>query len=348
MRRVVTLLLLVACGGPEPVEVEPPPPLSTRVAWTSVAPAERIVVTTLPAEVSTLPGGSFAVGPTAAGRIVAWRVRPGEEVRAGQPLAELASPELAALSARAADLAEATRRARQLVEERRLAVDAGVSTVLELSAAQVAAANAEAEEAAAREALAGHAGGAMTSGGHWVWLAPAAGAVSTITCGLDVVHPGDTCITLVDPRAAALRVDVPERHLDVLRGRVEAVFTAADGQTTRFVEVSRAPNVDAKSRALRFLFVPEQGEPLVGSSGRADLVADAPPGGVLVPEAAITRVEGRVSVLVRDGDLGTPTPVERIGRSGDDVAVRGLPADAVVATKGVFLLKSLAVLAEEE
>ena len=86
-------------------------------------------------------------------------------------------------------------------------------------------------------------------------------------------------------------------------------------------------------------------------AGRVSITATAEAGAFVVPSAALTRVAGESVVFVATDPTGTGAalvPVEVIGRSEGNLVVLGeaLSADARVAARGVFYLKSLALLGE--
>jgi cobalt-zinc-cadmium efflux system membrane fusion protein len=319
------------------------------VAWAAAAPAEAIPFATLPAEALSAPGGELHLGPGVAGRLVAWHVAPGERVAAGAPLADLRSPALSELQARLravdATAAEAARREALA----RSGLDHGVASAVDLAGATAERVVAEAERDALRDVLAAHRDTATREGLVWTWRAPTDGVVAALTCALQPVAADTTCVHVVRDGAVEVEVAVPERYLATVEGgAVSGTFLAADGRSWALRERARAPSLDPHTRARRLRFTAEGAPPLPGASGRARLNVPAGPDAVIVPAAALTVHGGADAVFTRRDGAAIPTPVTVLGREGEAVVVSGLERGAPVATRGVFLLKGLAMLEEAE
>ena len=157
----------------------------------------------------------------------------------------------------------------------------------------------------------------------------------------------EACLELVSADAPLLEVHVPERLVGRLRGPVRAQFVSASGATFNSVEQHRAPRLDPIARTLALRLAPVDSTPLLGSSGRAQLLVSVDDDSLReVPVSAVTRSDGRDLVFVEGAGQARSVEVERVGRVGDHLVVRGLSPEARVATSGVFLLKSLALLEE--
>ncbi len=333
---IALLWVLLGCGGaPDaaPVEVDP----LARVAWTAPRPATHQILVTLPAEVEASPDGLTALGPRVPARIVQWLVAPGDAVARGDALAVVESPSLSGLTATVAG----QRRAR---DAREAQLGAGMATIADLAEADAALAGNAAALASARALL-------QTRAGATVWTSPADGLISAVSCAQGIeVGPEDPCVTLVDPTRTTLLARVPERHLPHLDG-LQGRWHGADGQTLDGLTLrAREPLAHAPSRTVAHRFALPEGVTLLpGTSGRLDLIvpiADT----WAVPEAALTQLEGRPVVFVRDGEHARAVPVTSPGRDATPghVLVQGaLDASSAIAWRGVFLLKSLALLEEE-
>lgn len=341
------LLALWACGGGEDTPQPGAPELSDRVRFAAPGRPADVPVTTLPAEIVPSPGAIHDLGPAVGGRLVRWLVSPGDAVQAGTALAQLQSPELSGLSARASELASAVQQQSRLREISAAAVEQGVASAADLREAEASLAEARAAWVAVRRQLDAHRDTTTQEGPGWIWRAPIDGVVGQIRCPLGSVEPQRICLSLVRPEGVVLEVRVPERHLARLALPVSAHFTAADGRSWTFTELSRAPDVDRRTRSRAFRFAPDGDEGLLqGVSGRALLSVPAAPDVHEIPAEALTRVGVTPSVFVRDGVGGIPRQVQILGRDGGRVMVRGLDDTDEVAVRGVFLLKSLALLGE--
>ncbi|MCB9671145.1 MAG: efflux RND transporter periplasmic adaptor subunit [Alphaproteobacteria bacterium] len=343
---MITLALL-ACGHGTSDTHAPTASLDSRVGWVAVQPPERVPVATLPAEIVPAPGAVHEVGPAVEGRLVRWLVAPGDAVVAGDPLAELVSPELAGLESQSRELAVAVQEQEKLVALEEAAAARGVASAAQLGRSRADLAAARASLDAVRQRLGAHRDTSTREGAGWTWRSPTTGVVGEVTCPLGTVDAARTCLSLVQPGGVVLEVGVPERLLGRLDGPTQARFTGADGKVFDFGEVSRAPTVDARSRSRRFRYAVVGGDaPLAGSSGRARIAVDPDEGTWTVPSAAITRIDAVPTVFVRREGGPEPRTVELLGREGDTVVLAGLQADDEVAVRGVYLLKSLALQEE--
>lgn len=344
---MVVVLWLWACAeAPEPPASEPD--LSSRVAFVPVVRPERLPVAVLPAEVVPAPDGVHEVGPGVTGRLERWLVSPGDRVEAGQGLAELQSPQLSELEAQASALASEVRQQQGLLELAVASAERGVASSADRKRAEAELAAAQGALRAVQRRLSAHRDTTTREGGVWTWRAPTSGVVGELQCSLGGVEATQACLSLVHDQATVLEVRVPERHLAHLQGVAAAEFVAADGRSWAFAELSRAPAVDRASRSVLFRFAGDGTDGLLqGSSGYARVAVEAPAGSHQVPVAALTRIEGRPVVFRREEVGGEPVQVEVLGRDGGVAVVRGLADGDEVAGKGVFLLKSLALLEEE-
>lgn len=161
------------------------------------------------------------MGVSVAGRVVAIKAAPGDQVRAGQVLAEIDSPDfgaaLADLGKARADEAlkrQALERARELVPGEGIAGK-------ELEAAQAEYAQARAETARASQRVSNiSAGGERVQGQTFRLVSPIAGVVveRSITPSLEIT-PGMAAplFVLTNPKRLWLNIDVPEPMLAAVR-----------------------------------------------------------------------------------------------------------------------------------
>jgi len=140
-------------------------------------------------------------------------------------------------------------------------------------------------------------------------------------------------------------VRVPERYDTRLDRDVQGTFTAVDGRTFALTLGARAPAIDPRTRTRDTWFLADGAAPL-GASGRALVTAASWDGVTIIPEPGLTRVDGEPVVMRRVGEAARAevTPVQVVGRAPDVVYVTGLDTGDEVAVRGVFLLKSLALL----
>jgi cobalt-zinc-cadmium efflux system membrane fusion protein len=347
-------VLLSACGGqapaPDPVKA---PEQAERTRFEPVHPADMVTVGVVPASVQVPPEHRATLAPPLEGRVLAWRVGVGDTIAPGTALMDL---EVAGVADLEAELAEARQlvaaRSRTLLAERQ-AASQGLSNASAVLAYEVAVAEAKARQQALNEQLDARknaVGRGPEEGSGWVWTSSVTGVIERIECPAGQrAQPDMACLTVVDTSRAIVRVEVPERWLErwaigATGHPIEGELTLTGSNTPLSVrEVRRAPRLDDTSRTLSVDLAPREATALLpGQSGRVALRATvAQAGAIAVPEAAMTRLDGKDVVFGRSAKGVVPIPVERLGRDGDRVVLRPLAAAPTeVATRGLFLLKS--------
>lgn len=337
---MIAVLYLLACGheaSTAPVDAT----FAHRMEWAPVGAPSSVPIVTLAAEALPAPASEVQLAPPAAGRLLRWHVSPGDDVDAGTPLADLASPQLSALRSRVSALSGRVQQARTQQALVEASAAGGVASRLDVQAAQGLVREAEAALAGTRRELAAYGG---SSGSGLTWTAPYSGIVGELRCPVGPVGEGVPCLTLQRDQKVLLQVRVPARHLTALEGPLQATFASLDGTTSSFTETSRAPGLDRHTRSLLVQFSSED-HVMPGAAGRALLSAPRAGGLHLIPRSALTRVDGVPAVFVGSSEAPESRVVQVVGGDGESVLVRGLEVDDQVATKGVFLLKSL--LAQE-
>ncbi len=333
---MILWLFLVACGHPEAPEA-PKPSYAERTEWSAVQSPTTVPIVTLPAEAVPAPSSEVQLAPPAAGRILRWHVSPGDTITVDTPLADLASPQLTALRARVSTLSGRAQQARTQRDLMQASAASGVVSRMDLQAAQATLRETESELAGTRSELAAYGG---QSGAGLTWTSAYDGIVGEIHCPVGPVQDGVSCLTVQRDRQVLLEVRVPARHLAALEGPLRADFTSLDGSHSPFVEVSRAPAIDRHTRSLLVQFR-TQDDVMPGAAGRAVLSAPRAQDLFLIPRSALTRSDGVPSVFVGSADAPESRAVQVLGGDDASALVRGVEATDQVATRGVFLLKSL-------
>ncbi len=321
-----------------------------RVRFEPVVPVSAVTVGVLPASLVLPDEHRMTLGPPLEGRIAAWRVEVGSPVVPGTALADLdvlGIPDLEAALVEAGQLVAA--RTKTLEAERR-AAGQGLSSASDVMAYEVGVAEARARRDALKAQIDAR---KRTVGEGWTWTSDVQGVVERVACTRgQVARPDSGCLTVVDAAKVVVRVHVPETWLGRWHGPINGeLVMSGDDASIALQEVRRAPRLDEGSRTLAVDFVAmgtAKGDtsPLTpGRSGRVALRAAL--AGLAVPEAALTRLDGRDVVFTPAGEGAVPVPVERLGRDGERIVVRVQgPAPGEVATRGLFLLKSRHVLGE--
>jgi RND family efflux transporter MFP subunit len=330
--------LLAACS-PTPPSAEAPRPVRTaQVRYDAAGDASRYAATVQSRyEVDQ----AFRVG----GKVVQRKVDVGQVVREGDVLAVLDDSDyrLAEEAARQQWQAAVTQ-ARQAESDRQrladLKRDGSVSAADDertTSGASTARANAE--------ALARQLELARNRLHYTVLRAPRGGVVTALRFEAGQVVPeGLPVVTIADPSAAEIVVDVPEDQVASFRkARFKAALAQAPEERFDVVLRELSPQAATQTRTYRARLKPVHNRPLpLGATAR--LTADqvlARTQVAALPASALTQSAGAPAVwVVRANDkepVGTVElqPVQLHGYRNDEALVSGLPAGVQVVVAGV-------------
>lgn len=293
--------------------------------------------------VATTSEGEAILTARADGAIVRITQHLGDNVRAGETIALLESREAATLTADRSAAAARVAAARSAYNREKRLFDARVTARQDLEAAQAALAEAEAElrraqSAAGASKLAG-------DGRTMAIVSPIAGRLTKADARLGAyVLAGTDLFHVADPNR--LQVNASMLPTDARRVSVgdTAVIELADGETRTATVHSITPALDAQSKTATLVLMPQGAAQLTAGQGvRVRVRPGGQPGDgrMALPEEAVQTVEGKNMVFVR-GPKGFQATEVVIGeRSGGRIEIiSGIPAGAVVATKGAFLLKA--------
>ena len=333
----IAIGFLAACSKPEPVVDAPRPVVVFTLASAPVAPAALYTGEVRARYESDL---AFRIG----GKIVERRVDVGAVVKPGQLLARL-DPADAGLNAEAAraQLAAAENEfayARaEVLRYRDLVAKNFVSrSVLDAKETAFRSATARVEQARAQASVAGR------QAGYTSLLADQPGVITAVGAEVgQVVKDSAVVMKLARDGEREVLIAVPESRIGELKkaGRVEVrLWTQPDvALAGRVREI--APSADAASRtyAVRVSIVDPAPALQLGMTANVSL-ADAAPGGLLVPSTAVFEQGGASSVWVLqpEGELVRPVlrPVTVRQFREDGVLVSaGLKAGETIAAAGV-------------
>lgn len=299
---------------------------------------------TLPATVRIPNEQLRVVSAPVAGMIEQLAVAPGDNVRRGQVLARLASPQALELQRDALQAsAQATLQQQNLKRDEQLFAE-GLIAESRLQATRAAAAQATAQAGERRQglALAGLAPGKL--GGALALTAPIDGVVLAQDAELGQRVEGAASIYRIAKLAPLwLEVQAPFAIASTLREGMP-IKLADRPVTGKLVAIGRAIDTASQSVLLR-VEVGAGAETLrPGQAVAVEIAAaDAKP---RIPAAAVSRSEGAPVVFVQtaadeSGARFVARPVRVLGQSGDGVVVDGLGADERIAIKGVSGLKAI-------
>ena len=293
--------------------------------------------------VATTSEGEAILTARADGAIVRITQHLGDNVRQGETIALLESREAATLTADRSAAAARVAAARSAYNRERRLFEARVTARQDLEAAQAILAEAEAElrraqSAAGASKLAG-------DGRTMAIVSPITGRLTKADARLGAyVLAGTDLFHIADPNR--LQVNASVLPTDARRVSVgdTAVIELADGETRNATVHSITPALDAQSKTATLVLMPQGAAQLTAGQGvRVRVRPGGQPsdGRMTLPEESVQTVEGKNMVFVR-GPKGFQATEVVIGeRSGGRIEIiSGIPAGAVIATKGAFLLKA--------
>lgn len=332
------LPLAVAGCGAEPAAA-PAKPVAAVQPRTAVATlAASAPIGTVPATVTLPPAARVAVMAPFSGAVRQIHVLEGQEVKAGQLLATVVSRDaltLASDRARAdARLALARANAARMAQ---LAAE-GVVAGARADEAQAASRVAEVDRAEADRIL--QRGGASGDGVVRL-VAPIAGRVSRVAVETGGPLDGMTAPFVIDgSNRYALDLQLPER----LAAKVRPGMAVLLPRGARGEIVSVAPGLDPETRSVNAIArISAAPGLLAGGSLSVTILGDSTGSSVVVPAAAVTRMDGRDVVFVRTkGGFGPQAVVTGGTVDGLTTIVEGLAAGSTVATSNLPELRSQA------
>ncbi len=288
------------------------------------------------------------MAPVVSGTVKRVLVDLGQAVRAGQPLVELDSVDLAGTQGAAAEAASALRLAEREFERQRELREANVASEKDYQTAHENLETARARASAASRMLAGMGGGA----GRYILRAPIAGTVLDMHAATgEFVESGREIMLVGDVSGLWVWVDLFEKHLaPVSDARRAGTLTATvrvdawpDETFTGVVDFVGSA-MDETSRTVKArISLANPGERLrPGMFADVSLHGEGARESLAVPTTAVVSDEGRDFVFVRhEGDYFVRRPVTKGLLSGDFSEIAdGLNPGQEVVTVGAFLLKS--------
>lgn len=269
----------------------------------------------------------------------------GQQVKAGQSLAEIAAPEIAGLRAALQTAESRAALADSTVEREADLFARGISSRQELQQAEAEREQARSAVAQARRQLADYGLGA--GGATLPIRAPFAGTVvERVAVVGETVAPGPSLFTVADLRTLWLELSAPEQLLlDLTPGKNLAVsFPGLPGRSFAARIFWVDPALDEKTRMLKALAEIDNADGLLKSGlfGDARFTDDDATTALTVPADALQIVDGASYLFVAlEPDLFELRRVEA-GRaeSGRIAIVAGLTAEEQVVSGQGFALKS--------
>ncbi|MCM5571656.1 efflux RND transporter periplasmic adaptor subunit [Burkholderiaceae bacterium FT117] len=371
---ILAALAIAGCTGGEPATdarsqaADPAPPVASTPDLVRPSegaaryletgqPDERVVreMLRIPGRIEANEDRTARIGAPITGRVTAIHAVVGQQVRKGDLLAEISSPELSTAQLAFLKAHSAENLAQRAAERARLLLDAGVIGSAELQRRESELAISRAETRAARDQLRtlGLSAGAidrLQGTGQILAAAPItatkSGTVIARRAALgQVAEPADELFTITDLRALWAVADVPEKDVRYVGlGQRVVLEVPALGEREIEGDVSHVADlVDPQTRTVRVRME------LANPSGefKPAMLASMRLAGearrqVVVPKAALVRDGNRDHVFVADEAGAFRLRSVTIGpEDGDNrVVLDGLKAGETIAIAGAFHLNN--------
>lgn len=320
------------------------------------ARAAKDVAVDLPARLVWNEERTQRIYPAFAGRVTTIQADLGQSVKAGAPLALLASPDFGQAQADTAKAQAGQAFAQQSLRRQRELFEAGIIARKELEQAQADAAGAQAEvaRAAARTRLYGSASGVNQQ----LALSSGIGGVvveRNLNPGQEVRpdQSGPALFVVTDPTSLWVQIDARESDLASLRpgDPITLQVPAYPGATFTGKVTATADAIDPGTRTIKVRgVVPNPDRRLKAEMLATARVQESRAGGVVVPASAIV-LDGTQHVVYvrREPGVFEPRKVELAQEGPAEVIVAsGLqPGDAVVNQNALLLSRQFQSMTED-
>lgn len=288
-----------------------------------------------------------AIGGRIEGRLRAVRKVAGDDVEAGEVVAELESAELGRAQAEVLKTRAREQVARLDAERERTLADAHVSSERDAQHAKATADALAAERVAAERAVEALGGTMGTEVGVLRLRSPLRGRIIEANARTgQTVESKDTLFTVADLSRVWVELSVFERDLPAVRegDEVELRLPSDSTRAYRGAIAHIAETIDSRRRAATVrVELPNPGPLRPGLSVTATIHASGPRQTYLkVPREAVTRIDALPTVFVVRGERRVePREVTLGAEDSESVAiVAGLTAGEAVVTRGVLALKA--------
>lgn len=312
--------------------------------------------------IEAIPALTTEVNAPLAGRLLQVLVRQGAQVKVGQPLATLDSPEIRQLQVTAQQQKAQLQAERVRLQAQLTLALANYNREKELFAGKVSAQRdlqqAQAEYVSAQANLRATQSqlqfidaplqarlaqlGSVGKGGIVTLRAPQSGYIATQTAANgEAVEPGRELFQLVNTRQVWAVADVYEKDAAQVRlGQSVEVSIPGKKYSGTIAVVDPIVNADTRTLKVRAVLANPQGELKPGTFASIQVIQGKTTPVTVIPQSAVLEVEGQTIVYVKNGDEFVPTVVQLGSKVGTLVAVDGLFEGDEVVTERVFQLRA--------
>ncbi len=316
------------------------------IGFSAASAADVMPIATVPAMIAPPPNARVAVAAQLPGIVTRIFVTEGDQVRAGQPLASVASRDMVSLNA---DLARAQAQlgvARAQAQRTRQLSREGIIAGARADEADAMARQAEVgvREQARLIGMANGSGGGMG----YTLSAPISGRISSMTIETGkALDQGMAPFVIDAANRYQARAQLPERLIALVRpGMSVRVVQDEEGPATEGTVTAVGSSIDPATRSATLTAsLPSSSATVAGRATSLLVMGPAPAGAVSVPAKAVTQYGGRTIVFVKSATGVAMREVRIAGGnsgSGQVVLLAGVKPGEQVATSAISELKALA------
>lgn len=296
-----------------------------------------------PGAVVAATNGQATVTARAAGTLARVNRKLGDEVKAGEILAIVASREAAAMAAESAIARSRADLARSVLQREQRLYNQKVTPRQDLESAEAAFTAAEAEATRAQATAA--AAGLSSDGRTLAVTSPIAGRVTSANAVVGTyVDPATELFRVADPRFVLIEAAVPASEARRIKAGDTARVTAGSGDPLQATVVSVTPTISERTRSATATLSLAEEQPMPAPGELVQVVIKtgvAGATGIVVPDEAVQKIDGHDVAFVRTESGFRVAPVVVGVRSAHRAAIlSGLMAGDTVATRNAFLLKA--------
>jgi len=344
MNRLVQVLAIVfaahGCTGRSdapPTSAPPPPPSSVDARWVPLRPPEAVSFLELPAAVLAAAGTTALVNPPYAGQIVKLHVRPGDEVKRAQVVAEIVMPSVvAAVGEQASARTKIDAYLRRMAQLNALKAE-GLVRSIEIADVEMRLAEARADEqragAVLRSAGVSASEGRRLAGGRGAvpLRSPIDGTVTEVSAALGETRDGAGGPLARIAGTANARIEARAVQTLPLDARFELVTAEGDKIPLRLV--GESPAADPRDGTTAIWFEPNPPRPLrAGVTGKLRVTVPKRDGLTVAPRSAIGESGAGTYVRARKPTGPATVTVKVLLSSGADALIESaLPAGTEIA-----------------
>lgn len=283
--------------------------------------------------------------PVEGARLIKWLVKPGQHIKAGQPIAALSATQWVSLQTQRqtarAELNAQSKLLETIKQRHKQGLTDGYTLQTHQSKVDILKAR---QQALARQIKQRRDSSLSQQKGQSLWLSTQNGVVQALECTKgQILSASARCIQILDLKRLEVVSWLTAEQLEQVKAIREGIFISSTGRMYPVKLRMMDPTVDEKTHmiATRWAFS-QANVPLSGMSGRLKLSQRAIEGLYEIKTLAVTSLEGKDVIFVKKQARWRPHAVEVVRELGQSVIIRvaNITEDQQIAKSHIYELKS--------